>query len=282
MNSHFTEYSSQSVLRRPKLFFRRMFSDLVSCGGLAWQWMRRDIRVRHSVSFFGLFWVFVPPLVATAVFTWAHRAQMIHFGDTDLPYFLYVMLNVIFWQTFVEAVNGPVEVVHSSKMLLVRVNFTREALVLAKIGEIIFNFLLKAILLAALFVIFKIPVTAKLLLVPLALSNLILLGTLVGLFFAPIVILYQDVPKLLSLITAFWFFLTPIIYTLPESGLFSTVVHWNPVTPLLTTAREFATTGILSHLHGFLFVSIGTFLSLFLMWVTFRVAIPIVVERVGS
>lgn len=56
----------------------------------------------------------------------------------------------------------------------------------------------------------------------------------------------------------------------------------NPVTPLLVTTRELATTGVLSDAYGFWVVSMITIIGLLLAWIAFRLAMPYVIERVSS
>jgi homopolymeric O-antigen transport system permease protein len=201
---------------------------------------------------------------------------------TQLPYPAYVMLSMILWQTFVEALNGPVIAVANSKQMLARVNFPREAIVVAKLGEVSFNFGIKFILIVVIFLWYQIPVTRAALLAPFALISLILLGTFIGLLLAPLGVLYQDVTQGLTVITAMWLFLTPIVYPVPQTGTFATIVKLNPVTPLLVTTRELATSGFVSDPYRFLIVSAVTVVGLFITWVVFRLAMPLAIERVSS
>lgn len=175
-----------------------------------------------------------------------------------------------------------VQAVSVAKPMLARVNFPREALILAKIGEVFFNFAIKLILIVALFIWFKISVTWTVILAPVALINLVLLGIFIGLLLAPLGILYQDVSRGLTLITGFWLFLTPVVYPVPKQGIFGFLVQLNPVTPLLVTARELATTGVISNFSAFLIVSAITLIGLIVTWIVFRLAMPFVVERVSS
>jgi lipopolysaccharide transport system permease protein len=192
------------------------------------------------------------------------------------------MFSMTLWQTFTEALNGPPQAVSSAKAMLARINFPREALILAKLGEVFFNFAIKLILIVGLFIWFKIPVTWSVILAPVALIHLILLGTFIGLLLAPMSALYQDFTKGLTLIIGFWLFLTPVVYPIPSDGVFGTIVKLNPVTPLLVTTRELATTGIISEPQGFWIVSLITILGLLLAWIFYRLAMPFVVERISS
>ncbi len=275
-------YTPESVLRHPKQLFWQMWRDLLASRELAWRLMVRDISAQYRQSFLGIAWAFLPPIIMATGFTLANEAKVINVGVTDLPYPAYVMFSTALWQTFVEALNGPVQAVTVAKPMLARVNFPREALILAKLGEVFFNFAVKLILIVALFIWFRIPITWTVILTPVPLINLILLGTFLGVLLAPLAVLYQDISKGLTLITGFWLFLTPVIYPVPRSGIFGFLVQMNPVTPLLVTVRDLATTGVVSNPHSFWLVSAITLVGLFLTWIAFRLAMPFVVERVSS
>lgn len=275
-------YTPDSLLRRPRFLLWTMWQDLMASRELAWRLMVRDISAQYRQALLGVLWAFIPPIAMAVGFTLAKDANVFTVGETDIPYPAYVMFNTALWQTFVDASTGPVLAVIQAKPMLARVNFPREAIVLAKLGEVIFNFGIKLILIISLFVYFQVSVSWTVILTPVALIHLIFLGTLVGVMLAPLGVLYQDVSKSLNMIMGFWLFLTPVIYPVPTEGVFGTLVAFNPVTPLLVTIRELATTGVLSNPTGFWLVSALTFVGLMAIWVVFRIAMPYVVERVTS
>lgn len=275
-------HTPESSLKHPLRLLQQMWRDLLASRELAWRLMVRDISAQYRQSFLGIAWAFLPPLVMAASFTLAKGAQVINVGVTDIPYPAYVMFSTALWQTFVEALNGPVQAVTVAKPMLARVNFPREALILAKLGEVFFNFGIKTILIVALFIFFRVSVSWTVIIAPVALIHLVLLGTFIGILLAPFGVLYQDVSKGLSLITGFWLFLTPVVYAVPNEGTFGYLVKLNPVTPLLVTTRELATTGVVSEPIGFWVVSAITIIGLLLTWIAFRLAMPFVVERVSS
>lgn len=275
-------HTPDSLLRHPVRLFKLMWWDLLASRELAWRLMVRDISAQYRQSFLGIAWAFLPPIFMAVGFTLANDANVISVGKTDLPYPAYVTFSTALWQTFVEAINGPVQAVTLAKPMISRVNFPREAIILAKVGEVFFNFAIKLVLIVALFILFRIPVSWTVILAPVALVHLILLGTFIGTLLSPLGVLYQDVPKTLTMITGFWLFLTPVIYPVPNQGIFGVLVQLNPVTPLLVTTRELATTGIISNASGFWVVSILTFIGLLLTWIAFRLAMPYVIERVSS
>lgn len=275
-------YTPESLLKHPLKLFQQMWRDLLASRELARRLMVRDISAQYRQSFLGIIWAFLPPIFMATGFTLASNANVINVGKTDLPYPAYVMFSTALWQTFVEALNGPIQAVTVAKPMLARVNFPREALILAKMGEVFFNFAIKLILIVALFIWFHVSVSWTVILTPVALIHLVLFGTFIGILLAPFGVLYQDVSKALTLITGFWLFLTPVVYPVPNAGTFGFLVKLNPVTPLLVTVRELATTGVVSDPWRFWIVSVITIVGLLLTWIGFRLAMPYVVERVSS
>nr|WP_272819433.1 ABC transporter permease [Scytonema hofmannii] len=269
-------------MRHPLELFKEMGRDLLASRELAWRLLVRDISAKYRQSFLGLLWAFLPPIVMAGGFTIAKASGVINLGNTSLPYPAYVMFSITLWQTFVEALNGPVQAVTSAKAMLSKINFPREALIIAKLGEVFFNFGIKLILIVGLFIFFKIPVGWSAILALVSLIHLILLGTFLGLLLAPVGALYQDFTMGLTLFTGFWLFLTPVVYPTPSDGVFGTIVKLNPVTPLLVTTRELATTGVISDPQGFWIVSLITLVGVLLAWIIYRLAIPYVVERMSS
>jgi lipopolysaccharide transport system permease protein len=83
---------------------------------------------------------------------------------------------------------------------------------------------------------------------------------------SPLGALYQDVGRGLTVLVSVWFFLTPVVYPVPTEGTLSWLVRLNPVTPLLVTTRELATTGVVSNPLGFWVASGLAFVGLGLGW----------------
>ncbi|NJO41931.1 MAG: ABC transporter permease [Cyanobacteria bacterium CRU_2_1] len=275
-------YTPESRLRHPIQLFREMGRDFLASRDLAWRLMVRDISSQYRQSLLGIFWAFAPPIVSAIGLTLANNAQIVNIGETSIPYPAYVMFSMSLWQTYVEALNGPVQAVSAAKPMLAKINFPREALVLARLGQVFFNFGIKLILIVGLFLFFQIPVTPSVLLAPVALLHLIALGTAIGLWLTPISALYEDVTKGLTLVIGAWLFFTPVIYPQPTEGLFATLVRLNPVTPLLVTTRDLATQGIIADPQGFWIASGIAIIGLLVGWLVYRVTMPFVIERMSA
>jgi len=122
----------------------------------------------------------------------------------------------------------------------------------------------------------------SLLLAPLGILALIGFGMMIGLLLTPLSLLYGDVQKMLTMIISLWFFVTPVIYPSPIEGWAALVTRLNPVTSLLVTTRQLLTGGELTQIVPFMAVTAATVVLSFFSWVLFRLAMPYLIERVGS
>jgi lipopolysaccharide transport system permease protein len=274
-----TVYSPESRLAHPRQLVREMLRDLRGSRELAFTLASRDIRTQYRRSLLGVTWVFIPAVATAVLLSLARDAQIITVGPMALPYPAYVVLSMALWQTFVDALNGPIQALAAEKGLLAKFNVAPEAIILAKLGEALFNCAVRLGLAAALFLWYGVPVGGTLLLAPFGVLLLIALGAGLGLGLAPFSALYQDVPKSLPLALSFWFFLTPVVYPVPPSGLFALVVGLNPVTPLLVATRDLVIGQPLTAPLAFLIASLLALVLLLLGWLLYRLATPIVLER---
>jgi homopolymeric O-antigen transport system permease protein len=276
-----TVYAPHSQLRTPPALARAMGRDVAAARELAHRLAIRDISARYRQSALGLVWAFLPPIATAAIFILLNRNQVISV-HTPIPYPAFAIIGTVLWQIFLDALNAPLKTVVGEKGMLAKINFPREALVLSGLLQVTFDVGIKLIIIVATFVIFKIPVSPSLLLTPFALALLILLGTTIGLFLTPLGILYTDVTSALMTVTSLWFFATPVVYPPPSVQPMATLIFLNPVSSLLTAARELAIGVPLSHPLAFAVTASLTIVGLITAWIVFRLAMPILIERMSA
>jgi lipopolysaccharide transport system permease protein len=155
-------------------------------------------------------------------------------------------------------------------------------LVLSAAYTVAFNAAIRGVVLVGVFWYFEVSVTAGLLLAPVAVAMLIVLGLAIGLALTPLGILYSDVASALAAFTQLWFFLTPVVYPAPESYPLSLIATANPVSPLLTAARDLTATGTLTNGPDFFVTSALCVAGLLGAWAFYRIALPILTERMSA
>jgi len=257
-----------------------MFRDLFASRQLAYTLMSRDIKAQYRQSILGIIWAFIPAIVTAATFTLASQSKLINLGTTAIPYPAYIIFSTTLWQTFSEALMGPMSGVNAAKDILAKINFPRESLILARLGEVLFNFGIKLILIIAVFIWYRLPINAMVIFAPFAVLNLILFGTGIGMLLAPLNALYTDISRGVGVILGFGLFLTPVVFPMPKgNGIFANIVQSNPVTHLLVGVRELTLNGTLLNNSAYLLITIFTIVLLFLGWLFYRLSMPFIIER---
>lgn len=277
-----TVYTPESQVRTPLKLLRSMWRDLRSSRELAWRLFIRDISARYRQSLLGVVWAFVPPIITSLVFIVLQARSSIDFGVTDIPYPVYVLVGTILWQLFTESLNAPLKTLTAARAMLVKINFPREALIVSAILVVLFDLLIKIAVLTVIFIVFGLQPTWGLLLAPFAILMIMMLGISIGLLVTPIGMLYTDITSSLPVITQLLFFVTPIVYSPPQSFPFSLIATVNPISPLLIAARDLITKGTITNVAPFLIITGLTFVLFFFAWILYRVALPIIIERMSA
>ncbi len=277
-----TVYTADSPLLRPTQFFKEMMRDLLASRELAWRLFIRDIQAQYRQTLLGYVWAFLPPLATSLTFMFLSSQQILSIGATPIPYPAFVLIGTTLWQTFVDALNAPLKLVQSSREMLAKINFPREALILAGLGEVLFNFAIRSVILVFAILWFKIPISYELCLAPLGVASLIAFGLMLGILVTPIGMLYQDVSRGLLVVTGFWMLLTPVIYPTPRTWPASLLSKWNPVSTLIVSTREWLTGSAGANPAAFLAVTAATLILTVLGWILYRLAMPHLVERMGG
>ena len=233
-----------------------MFGDLAASRELAWRLFMRDLSARYRQSLLGYVWAFLPPLAATIPFVFLRSQGLFTTGATAIPYPAYVMISMLFWQIFVDAVQSPLKSVTAAKPMLSKIQFPPEGILLAGLGDVLFSFLIRLVLLAGVLLWYRLTPPATVVFVPFAVAALIILGFMIGLLVTPLGILYTDVTSSLAIVTTFWMFLTPVIYPARETGLAGLLSRWNPVSPMIIVGRDWLTVGTTNYLSAFVLVSV--------------------------
>lgn len=275
-------YTPGSVLRNPKAMMVDMMHDLIASRGLGWQLAIRDIRAQYRQAALGFLWAFILPLANTAVWLFIQSTGIVTLQATTLPYPVYVFTGTILWAIFMDALNAPLQQTTSAKPMLAKINFPHEALVLSGIYQTLFNGGIKIAVLMVALLFLGVNPSWQILFFPLAVLSLILAGTALGLVLVPVGMLYTDIGKGLPLLMQFLMYLTPVVFPMPSSGLAATLFHINPITPIILTARDLLTGFSLEFLSSFICVNAGMLALIVIMWVVYRAAMPILIERMSA
>ena len=256
--------------------------DMFRSRFLARQLAERDIKALYRQSYFGIIWAFVTPLATALVWIILNSSGTVRLSDTGIPYPVYAFSGTLIWSIIVASINSPMQSTQAAKGILTKINFPKEALLLSGIYKLLFDSSIKVILLVLFVFIYGVGFHWSLLLFPISILGAILFGTTLGLFLTPIGLLYKDIGKIISFGMQFLMYVTPVVYAIPETGIMKTIMGWNPISPIVLTARDLVVGFRPDYVVYFMMVMAVCVPLLFLGLIIYRISIPIIVERLSA
>lgn len=275
-------YSPEPLLGHPITLVKNITKDILAGRELAWRLFIRDLSAQYRQTYFGYLWAILPPLVASLTFIFLNSQGIVKIDTGGVPYAAFAMMGTLLWQVFVDAIGCAPTALMAAKPMLAKINFPRESILLGGLYMVVFNFLVRLILVAAVMFYWNVVPSASLLFFPVAIAAIICFGFAIGLALSPIAGLYGDVTRVIPIITGFWMLLTPVVYPARTEGLAGIIAKWNPISPLIVTARESLTGHDLTLLWPFAIAAIATLLITFAGLVGFRLAMPHLIARMGG
>jgi lipopolysaccharide transport system permease protein len=275
-------YSPEPLLGHPVTLVKKIFSDIYAGRELAWRLFIRDLSAQYRQTYFGYLWAFLPPLVASLTFIFLNSQGIVKIDTGGIPYPAFAMMGTLLWQVFVDAITCAPTALNGAKAMLAKINFPREAILMGGLYMVIFNFIIRLILVAGVMVFWKVIPTATILFFPVAMGAVLTAGFAIGLALTPIAGFYGDVGRIIPMVSGFWMLLTPVVYPARTEGLAGILATWNPISPLIVTARETLTGQDLSLLLPFAIIAAASLLATFIGLIGFRIAMPHLIARMGG
>lgn len=275
-----TVYSSAPALRSRQDFLSLARAELRLVPGAAWPLFVRSMQARYRQTRLRWVWLLFPGIITALVWVYLTDAGIVSLGNTKIPYVVYVLGGTFLWELFVDALNAPLLKLTAARDTLTKSQLPHETYIAAGIYEALFNFLVRLGVFAVVVAISHVSVSWTILLAPLGILTLVLMGLSIGLLLAPGGLLYRDIGQAVVVGAGIWFFLTPVVYPRPPSGLATLLVRLNPVTPALDSTRSWLTGSAGGSPLGLTIVLAISVLVLLLAWLIYRLARPHLVARI--
>ncbi len=281
MSEKIKTYQPDNSLKRGYLFiFKEIFCEFKDNSWLTFQLFKRDFFSIYKQSFIGVFWSLIIPVVSVVTFIVLNRSGIFSIGSIDVPYPIYALLGLAFWQLFSTGLIAGSNSLVKAGSVIVRINFSKKSLVIASFSQSLVSFLIQWILLAMLFIYYHVTPNIGALLIPLVIMPLVLFS--LGLAFILSVFngVFRDVGNSLSIVITFLMFLTPVFYTKPKLGALVSLTKYNPLYYLVSAPRDLVLKGAISEWKGFLVASIFSIIVFIICLVIFHLTETRVAERV--
>lgn len=199
--------------------------------------VRKELKVKYKNSVLGFFWTMLNPALYIMVF-WLVFTRFLPNGIPE--FVIFFAAGLLVWNLFINSLSGATSSVVANAGIVKKVYFPREILPLAAVGAAIVHYLLQAIVLIGMLIVFKHNIDwAHVWMLPLSLLTLIVFVSALGILLAAINVYARDMQHLLELILLAWFWTTPVVYAmrrLPNEGLVGivgSIIRANPMAAII-------------------------------------------------
>ncbi len=197
----------------------------------------RDVKVRYKQTALGVMWVLLQPLLSTLVFT-VIFGILLGVPSNGLPYPIFAYAGLLPWQYFASALTRTSTNLVDNANLITKVYFPRLTIPLSGVLSSLVDFAVGLVLLAALMLLYRMPLTPAVLLLPLFLLLGMVTALGFGLWLSALNVRYRDIKQLMPFIVQLWMYLTPVIWPvtiIPER--FRPLLALNPMTGVVSGFR---------------------------------------------
>jgi len=281
MSEIITTYEPDNSLRKGYLsIFSEIYHELKRSRWLTYQLFKRDFFALYKQSFIGILWALIIPLVSVGTFIILNRSGIFTIGDIHVPYPIYAILGMAFWQLFSTGLVASSNSLVKAGSMIAKINFSKKALVIASTGQSLISFLIQFVLVGILFACYRITPSIAILWVPIIIIPIMLLTLGLGFILSLLNGVMRDIGNMLSMLMTFLMFLTPVLYAKPTTGILARITEYNPLYYLVSAPRDLVLMGKVPELKGFLIASVVSVIILLICLVAFHLTETRIAERV--
>ena len=179
----------------------------------------RDIRVRYKQTVLGAAWAILQPFLTMILFSviFGYFAGL---PSQGIPYPVFTYTALLPWGLFAYVLTQSSASLVSDKNLITKIYFPRLVIPLSSVTSGLFDFAIAFPLWLVMMLIYDIPLTWRLVTLPLFILFALVTAIAVGIWLSALNVQYRDVRYTLPFLTQFWMYATPIAYSstiIPEN-----------------------------------------------------------------
>jgi lipopolysaccharide transport system permease protein len=171
----------------------------------------RDVTVRYKQTAIGVAWVILQPLITMLIFT-AIFSMLAKVPSDGVWYPAFSLTALLPWTYFSQAVTRAGESVVTNAKIVSKIYFPRLWLPLAMVVSPLIDFALSMILLFGLLLYAGIPISWKIVTLPVFILLAMLTALGLSLFTSAMNVKYRDVGHAIPFLIQIWMYLSPIVY----------------------------------------------------------------------
>ena len=262
-----------SVITAPSLSTTKLIHDLgklVQYRDLLYTLSVHRIKVRYKQSVLGGLWAILQPVSLMLMFTFIFSfvAKM---PSDGAPYAIFVYTALLPWNYFSSSVSNATGSLVNHAQFVTKVYFPREILPATYVIASLFDFIVASIVLAALMMYYRAPLTIHVLWVVPIILIVTCFALAMSLLLSATQVRFRDIGVAVPLLLQLWLFATPVIYPLssvPER--FKSIYSLNPMVGVSEGFRQVSLRGAEPDYGSLLTAAIISVILLCLAYVYFK------------
>ena len=216
-------------------------------------------RAAYSGTGLGIFWNYVLPLVPLTVYWFLSVLRVFpNFEGVDGATF--ITFGVTLWFLFAGCIQIPMQVIQSRNKESMKTNFPLSASIVSEFARLLFDTMVRIILVSIIIVSTQSWPTAQGLMLPFMLLPALFLFTGIGVMLGILNVIYNDVSRVVNIILQYGIFVSGVIFPLYDIGILSTFNAINPFAIFIDASRSIVFQGVIDNLQNYLVASCLAFI----------------------
>lgn len=247
---------------------------------LGWHIFLRDFRIRYRRAVLGAFWAVVPVAAfavgISLIGDWVGFAQ----APSTVAYPLLVLVGLILFQVFSEAVSAPIQIVRRCRIFMRTTPFNYEGILVASLFRVAISFLFKFPLIVGACLYYQQFPSWFVVVGIMGVLTLAIAGMSVGAILVPYNMMFLDIRYALPYMMMLIMLASPILYPLPADGVIRDLNLVNPLTYLVLPTRSWLLGTPTEYGSGFVITALCFVIFSIFAVLHFRRGIPMALAHV--
>jgi lipopolysaccharide transport system permease protein len=171
----------------------------------------RDIKVRYKQTALGAAWAVIQPFFTMVVFS-IFFGRLARVPSDGAPYPVFAYTALVPWTYFATALTQSANSLVDHARLITKVYFPRLLVPAAAVVAGLVDFAIAFLVLLGMLLYYGVPLTARILTIPLFLLLAAATALGVGLWLSALNVRYRDVRYTIPFLVQFWLFASPVAY----------------------------------------------------------------------
>ena len=172
----------------------------------------RDVKVRYKQTALGAAWAILQPVLTMLIFSIIF-GQLAKLPSDGIPYPIFTYTALLPWQLFAFALGNSSNSLVGNQNLVSKVFFPRLVIPIASVLPGLVDFAISFVVLFGMMLYFHVPITGRILMLPLFLGLALITALGVGIWLSALNVEYRDVRYVVPFLTLFWQYATPVAYS---------------------------------------------------------------------